>query len=477
MKLPGVLKKAPLAIFVYGAAASVGIGVALEAYSLVFMVIAAVVVASVAMKSIKLFLGIALLGVMFSPSLERWTGGSAIGLLDEVAVGSAVVFAGVWRLRSNRAFRGFPGVWFFGLFVLFGIASSLVMAVPGRIWLPALTLAIKGVLFGWAVAQADWTYEDIQRVCRSAAALICLLGTCGIANFLAPSAWAELVKTTYVDSRYGFLSINGPFVHPAAYGRVMALCALGALAYAAAFGRSRMTTFLASIAAVAAIASFRRKTIVGLLVSSIIVRFWSARWSTLLAVAFLAPFGFTILWDQISSTVSTTIQDYLLNDAARTRLTRDGGAIANDYFPLGAGFGRFGSAIARESYSPEYVRLGYASVYGLGPDVYGLDPEAETSFLIDTQWPAVVGESGWFGMLAFAVGLGAVLHRCFIHRRSLDPTVRFLAVVGIGWSILFLIESVAAPVYTSAPSYPLLFAVVGLLVSHASKVSQHSVIP
>ena len=51
---------------------------------------------------------------------------------------------------------------------------------------------------------------------------------------------------------------------------------------------------------------------------------------------------------------------YIRNDtAARKILTEDSVNIANKYFPLGSGFGSFGSNIAAQYYSKLYLRLGY----------------------------------------------------------------------------------------------------------------------
>lgn len=87
---------------------------------------------------------------------------------------------------------------------------------------------------------------------------------------------------------------------------------------------------------------------------------------------------------------------------ARTEMTRVCVEVANEYFPVGSGFGTFGSNITsnREYYSVLYEK------YGLS-DVWGLTPE-DASFVSDTFWPTVIGQFGWIGLIAYACMLAAI---------------------------------------------------------------------
>jgi hypothetical protein len=75
----------------------------------------------------------------------------------------------------------------------------------------------------------------------------------------------------------------------------------------------------------------------------------------------------------------------------RLKMMRDGITIANDHFPLGAGFGTFGTTVAYENGSPFYYNLGYMGGY------YKEQPVG------DVFWPGVFSESGWIGLLFFAI--------------------------------------------------------------------------
>lgn len=92
---------------------------------------------------------------------------------------------------------------------------------------------------------------------------------------------------------------------------------------------------------------------------------------------------------------------------ARGELARQAIAVANDYFPLGTGFATYGSAVTAQidNYSPLYYMYGLSTVWGLAPEA--------ASFLSDTFWPTVLAQFGYFGLIAFAALLIALLVMCY----------------------------------------------------------------
>ncbi|MFR5876234.1 MAG: hypothetical protein ACLUFN_07065 [Eubacterium sp.] len=84
------------------------------------------------------------------------------------------------------------------------------------------------------------------------------------------------------------------------------------------------------------------------------------------------------------------INTYLMNeDAARHLFFKYSAVTANNYFPLGSGFGTYGSAEAAKNYSSLYYLYGFNKSWGMSPE-YG-------SFLTDTYWPQLIGQFGWIG--------------------------------------------------------------------------------
>lgn len=99
--------------------------------------------------------------------------------------------------------------------------------------------------------------------------------------------------------------------------------------------------------------------------------------------------------------------------------------IAGDYFPIGTGFGTFGSAITATDgyYSPLYYEYGLSTVYGLQPFF--------TSFITDAFWSTVIAQFGVIGLALF-IALLILLYKDirFRSRREwIAPTAAFLYIV------------------------------------------------
>lgn len=86
---------------------------------------------------------------------------------------------------------------------------------------------------------------------------------------------------------------------------------------------------------------------------------------------------------------------YLATDrySPRSILLKDSIDLMKQHFPLGTGFGSFGSNIAAKYYSPLYTSLGYRFFKGMKP--------TDTAFLSDGFWPTVFAQFGLCGTVAF----------------------------------------------------------------------------
>ena len=93
-------------------------------------------------------------------------------------------------------------------------------------------------------------------------------------------------------------------------------------------------------------------------------------------------------WDQIFLTFFDSSRF-----SPRSIMLKDGFAIMIKHFPLGTGFGTFGSSIARDYYSPLYSQLGYPSLRGMSIE--------DGSFLTDNFWPEVFAQFGLIGTVLF----------------------------------------------------------------------------
>lgn len=97
------------------------------------------------------------------------------------------------------------------------------------------------------------------------------------------------------------------------------------------------------------------------------------------------------------------IQYYFSGERARNILLRYGVVTAKKYFPLGAGFAAYGTAIARDTYSMLYDRYGFSEYYGLSREM--------GDFLTDGFWPAILGEFGFIGLLGMLMLIGTIANK------------------------------------------------------------------
>jgi hypothetical protein len=409
--------------------------------------------------------GFTVLAVLFVRPLEHLVPVAALGYLDETLVLLCAVVLPLRRVVGGRRLRAFPGQWWFAGFAAAGLLSGVVLGVAPVTFLSGAAVICKGLVFAWAVAQVDWEERHLRVVARVGAVLViaCLVAT--VLNYVIPGPWNSVMASdpNAIESRGVLPSLVGPFSHPIDLGQFMALSTIALTAWRIAVRRGPLTFALMVATAAGAVLSARRTAISSLVAGWLWVKAVGRSIGALLAIAVCVPLAALVLAAPIGVVVTTTYQDYLAphgEPEARTVLTRDSFGVAADHFPTGAGFGRFGSAIAAETYSPEYLERGY-------PDIWGLGRTAEDGrFLTDTEWPAIIGETGFLGTAAFALGLFAI-HRASrrLWLSSGPPLHRWAGLVAAGWTIACLVQSVATVTFTGPPVYGLYFGLVGVVTA------------
>lgn len=101
------------------------------------------------------------------------------------------------------------------------------------------------------------------------------------------------------------------------------------------------------------------------------------------------PLVILIGWEQIEYYFFSSIR----SDSARYQLLIKSFGIAKDHFPFGSGFGTYASWYSAVEYSPLYRIYGLSGVHGLR--------EGAASFVSDSFWPMIIGQTGIFGTIAY----------------------------------------------------------------------------
>lgn len=132
------------------------------------------------------------------------------------------------------------------------------------------------------------------------------------------------------------------------------------------------------------------------------------------------------------------IQFFLSNGltTARMALHVVGIKILMDFFPLGAGFGTFGSYLSGRYYSNVYELYGIDKVWRMTRDNF--------DFISDVCWPYYYGQFGIFGLLIFLKLLISIFFRQF---RSMIPDASRIAMVAV-W-VYAMIASTSEAYFTN----------------------------
>lgn len=148
------------------------------------------------------------------------------------------------------------------------------------------------------------------------------------------------------------------------------------------------------------------------------------------------------------------IQNYLMDtEAARSVLLRYGFVTANRYFPLGSGFATYGSDMAGSGryYSKLYDLYNFDKVYGLSKE-FGV-------FLNDVYLGMIVGQLGYFGLIAF----GFVLVLIFWQLNNLNFNKNNKAIV-MSIYIAMLVSAIGTAIIKSSTGV-FVFMFLGLMLA------------
>ena len=422
----------------------------------------------------------------------------AIKQIDELTVVFIlpIALSRTWRLCG--AWTWWPRDVLIGAALALGIVSSLVANVEPGVWLPALALAAKAILFFYIVLWSRFDGWAISGAMRVTVGIGVTVVTLGLVEMLFSSAFqAAFGLNEYRRYRGEYLVVKSLFTHPALFGFVSTFAALFAFAYYLTTRRG-IWLLAALFISLGTFLSARRRAIlalgVGLLTAAVAtrrvlagfrdgLRLWLpvAGGLVLLLAIFMSGMSdnfyraFERYWvDSVVSppTVGAPPVGGSENPQARVRLYTTSVEIARDHFPLGAGLGRYGSWMSREVYSPIYTEYELDEVRGLWPAreaTATLRARVAAPSATDTFWPAILGEMGVIGLIAY-VGFMATLAWMLWFEARRDEDGMLLRTFRLAAGMVFaqaIIESLASSMFYSPPRVYLFYLVVGIVASLA----------
>jgi hypothetical protein len=447
----------------------VGVGVAAAAalvptFGVTAIAIGLLLALRVKIKALALILVAACL---LGPSLEEGLGIDALTYVDEAASIFLGIIVPIGSKLFGRKIVRLPGQNLLLVTLGLGLVSSLLQGVGTASFGQGAFLLMKMPLLAFGFAQLPWNARDVERIARVIVGVVIpVVALSVVANVYYGLDWIRALSGSggggYVDYRYGLLSSQGLFDHPLILGNVAGILVMGAFATSAHLGHIRFARAATVVAFVASLASFRRTAIVGVLAAVFVAWPRKARGVLVVGSFILIPVALFVLASEIQETLTATLDEYVYTDApaARTRLLLGSFQVASEHAPFGAGFARYGSYLAGVDYSPEYIKLGFDGVWGLSNM-----PGMSGAFLTDTQWPVLIGETGWIGAAAFVGFLIAIL-RTFLRAGKRDEAhLQWISTFGRGALVVTAFASIGLPVFTSTPIASLFYTIVGIGVA------------
>jgi len=333
-----------------------------------------------------------------------------------------------------------------------------------------LFILLKGFFVFYIFYNMDLSRDEIVRVMKTFFVIAISIMALGMIDFMAPSFFRGLIhNTAYIDYRFGIPSVQSIFIHPGMYGWFMAFSATLAFAVFIVLQKRRYFIYAACFT-LGMLLSMRFKPVAGLLFALaaaffIIPAVKKQRFvfiSLVLVVFFAFLFGSEmrlLLNDRIYSYFQSPHQYNIARNALYTASFR----IAADYFPFGAGLGTFGGWISALYYSPLYSQYGLDFVYGL---------QAGGEFIVDTFWPYIIGQFGFFGLFFYLWILLKFLHRsCVEYKNALSPVVKAFQLGAFMVILEAIPESMASPIFLTPPAYFFIFGIMGITFSVAQRRS------
>lgn len=275
-------------------------------------------------------------------------------------------------------------------------------------------------------------------------------------NILFPNLFYKLSPYT-ISHRFGFVCIISLFNHPGKYGWFMLFMAIY---YYNEYKNTKQKKFIFNsiIFLIFSIFSFRTKVIIGV----VVIVLYELIINNKKIIKYLVPTCIIlgIVLFSFRNIIINTYNLYFSNsynnkNEARVVLRKYGKKIMINYFPLGVGFGKYGSYYAKSNYSEYYTKYGFENIYGLS--------KYQNNYATDTFWPSIYAETGFIGFLLYICMLLIVYY-------YLRKTVSYY---NSSFAILIFIQSICEsfgePSFNSSPQYLFLAMVIGYTISATFK--------
>ena len=348
--------------------------------------------------------------LIFQPTIPSLITNNAISTIfnysDEV-IGIILVAVVIFRAMKSQItllkFERYMLV-FMMIFEVFGLISGFFYDFQSKVYVLTDAYTCSKFFIYYLCARLltqgkldEKYFFSINRICKIIAVIFFVLTLHDA--FLSP--WFPVA-----DFRYFTNSVMLFFEHPEYLARA-SMTVLFILAYNYRYYKHNIYYII--MLTIVMILTFRTKAIISTFIIYILyIYFVKFKFKSLLPVGVGAVGGTAYLgYDSLNKYYVE------IEESARLILTNDGIQIANNYFPIGSGFGSFASSMAAQYYSKLYMKLGYYRRKDIG-----MGEGRKGNFLSDTFWPIVIAQTGWLGLFSFCLAIISMLIYIIQSRKS-----------------------------------------------------------
>lgn len=404
----------------------------------------------------KLFIDFLFIVTIFQNQIEYFFPFKLITLTDEILILFVLFFALYLVVKEKKMSKVAIKI---GLSVLLfsflGIYSCYLNSdfILSQVIL-ANFLSIKFLLLTFSILCIPFKQKYIDYIISRFLFIGKISLVVAVINILLPRLYLKLFPWGFVSSRNGIISPCSIFEHPGTYGWYMLVIASYYYSlYLKNKSKNSKNKFI--LYSIFALLSMKAKVILGLIViigGGIIITSGKkiSIKKMLIPLIIIGIIGITF-YDFLVYTYKLYFT-FDIQVTARAAFNIYSLDIAKKFFPLGVGFGKFGSFYAGVYYSEYYYQYGMNIVYGLRPE--------NLLYATDTYWPSIIAEVGVLGAVIFVNILCNIMINIKKNFQYSEKNIIYL------WSLLVfsqaLVESLGAPTFNSAPQNIIIGVLLGI---------------
>jgi hypothetical protein len=424
------------------------------------------------------FIGIWLIEVAQAPlsaavGYESSTGVAVRQSSDVMVV--LILGLAIWRSLSREKQTNLLRVVIPGcLLLLFGLLSAFANHASASVSIEGMWLGIKFWTLIAVAVLLPWKARDPDRIYRALMWSGLVVAVFGLVEYFGHGIVASALHTNSPQASIGSYRANAVqsiLSFPGEFSLFMSL--MVAVSAARYMSRRRLVDLsLFLLFTISVFLSLRLKGVLSVGAVIIVVALCRGRANrsnfvpAVLLGILLGIFAFSFE----GAVISRQVESYSNSGTtARGDLYRVGTEIANEDFPLGVGFGRFASDTSRTHYSTVYDEYGLSGVYGL--------ERSYPNYIDDTTWPSVMGETGYAGLLAYALGLLLLVVMLYRRLKLANRELAWLPLAGLCVIAVMLVDSLGDPTFFEWRAVTLAALIIGpaLVVNRLQKKEESDV--